>query len=94
MWQDVFDKVDLDGDGRIDFHEFIAGAIDHQKMLTKKNLAYMFKVFDINNDGVIELDEFRNTLPTQYRATVKEDPGQKNLRNLSNSGGSDSFRKQ
>jgi len=54
----------------------------------------MFKVFDINNDGVIELDEFRNTLPTQYRATVKEVPGQKNLRNLSNSGGSDSFRKQ
>ena len=53
----------------------------------------MFKVFDTNNDGVIELDEFRNTLPTQYRATVKEDPGaSKNLRNLSNSGGSDSFK--
>ena len=35
----------------------------------------MFKLFDANNDGVIELDEFKNALPTQHRRTIKEDPG-------------------
>ena len=39
----------------------------------------MFKLFDANNDGVIELDEFKNALPTQHRKTIKEDPGSKNM---------------
>ena len=35
----------------------------------------MFNLFDANNDGVIELDEFKNALPTSHRVTIKEDPG-------------------
>lgn len=66
-WTTVFQNVDLDGDGKLDFSEFIAGAIDHQKLLTKQNLTQMFKLFDVNNDGVIELNEFKNTLPTSRR---------------------------
>ena len=69
----MFEKIDLDGDGKLDFHEFMAGAVDHQKLLTKQNLQYMFKLFDVNNDGVIELDEFKNALPTNHRPSVKED---------------------
>lgn len=37
-WEDVFKAADLDGDGKIDFHEFFAAAINHQKILTKKNI--------------------------------------------------------
>ena len=85
-WNDVFENVDLDGDGRLDFHEFIAGAVDHSKIVTKKNMQYMFQLFDANNDGVIELDEFKNALPTQHRKTIKEDPGSKS--NMMRSGSS------
>jgi len=60
----VFKQVDLDGDGRIDFHEFMTGAIDHQKTLTKKNLEFLFNIFDENHDGIIELEEFKHSLPT------------------------------
>ena len=28
-WNQVFENIDLDGDGRLDFHEFIAGAVEH-----------------------------------------------------------------
>ena len=41
-WQDVLKQCDLDGDGKIDFHEFFTAAIDHKKVLTKQNLAYAF----------------------------------------------------
>ena len=74
-WNEVFQKIDLDGDGRLDFHEFIAGAVEHSKIMTKQNLQYIFRLFDANNDGVIELDEFKNTLPTHHRKTIKEDLG-------------------
>ena len=81
----------MDGDGRLDFHEFIAGAVEHQKILTKKNLQYMFKLFDANNDGVIELDEFKNALPTQYRKTIREDPGANKFRSGSPNSNNNSY---
>lgn len=37
----------------------------------------MFNLFDANNDGVIELDEFREALPTQRIKLASE--GSKNL---------------
>ena len=43
--------------------------------MTKQNIQYIFKLFDSNNDGVIELDEFKNALPTQHRQTIKEELG-------------------
>lgn len=90
-WDEVFQNIDLDGDGRLDFHEFIAGAVEHTKILTKKNLQYMFKLFDANNDGVIELDEFKNALPTQYRKTIKEDPGANKFRSGSSNSNNNSY---
>ena len=34
-WEDVFSHIDLDGDGRVDFHEFYAAGLDHKKLLTE-----------------------------------------------------------
>ena len=50
----------------------------------------MFKLFDVNNDGVIELDEFKNALPTHYRPTTKEGPMSSKKRNLETSDNSNS----
>lgn len=58
-FQLVMDRLDLDGDGRIDYNEFMQAAINHQALLNKENIAQMFKLFDSNNDGVISMDELR-----------------------------------
>jgi len=34
-WDEIFRKIDLDGDGRIDYHEFCVATIDHKKLLTE-----------------------------------------------------------
>jgi len=44
-------KCDLDGDGALDFREFLTGAIDHKKMLTGENLRMVFELFDMDKDG-------------------------------------------
>lgn len=36
-------------------------------MLTKENLLIAFKTFDINNDGKIEISEFKEILPTERK---------------------------
>jgi len=42
---------DLDGDGKIDYSEFIQSAIDHKHLLNKSNLEIAFEMFDLDHDG-------------------------------------------
>ena len=31
-WSEILQNIDLDGNGRIDFHEFYTAAVDHKKV--------------------------------------------------------------
>lgn len=42
----MLDNIDLDGDGMVDFHEFMTAAVDYKKIMTQKNLEAAFKLFD------------------------------------------------
>ena len=37
---------DLDGDGKIDYIEFIQAAINHKALLNKQNIQIIFDMFD------------------------------------------------
>ena len=70
-WDEIFKEIDLDGDGRIDFHEFCVAAVDHKKLLSTQNLKYVFQTLDMDDSGTIELDEFKGSLPSTFkRCTV------------------------
>jgi calmodulin len=61
--QDIVNEVDVDGDGSIDFSEFL-------NMMAKKmadideeaELREAFKLFDTNGDGFISAPEFRRAM--------------------------------
>ena len=59
QFQHIMQQVDLDGDGRIDYAEFIQAAIDHKHLLNKQNLEIAFDMFDLNHDGQISIDELK-----------------------------------
>ena len=39
-------SVDLDGNGTIDYNEFLAATLNRTKILSKQNLEAAFKMFD------------------------------------------------
>ena len=45
-WIAIFKQCDLDGDGRIDFEEFMSAAVDQNKIFTEENIKVAFNLFD------------------------------------------------
>jgi len=43
--------------------EFITAACDHKKVASKENIKKAFSLFDANNNGTIDVNEFKFALP-------------------------------
>ena len=53
----MINSIDLDGNGVIDYNEFLTCAMNKDKILKNDNLEICFKAFDSDNSGKISLDE-------------------------------------
>ena len=51
--------ADVNGDGRIDYTEFIAAAFQKDLLLSTENLRAAFNMIDVNGDGTISKDELK-----------------------------------
>ena len=57
--------MDKDGNGVIDYQEFITAAVDKVSLLNKKNLVSAFQMLDADNSGLITIDELKAAFETQ-----------------------------
>ena len=49
--------IDLDGNGVIDYNEFLSCAINKKKIMSNERLEIAFKTFDSDGSGKISVDE-------------------------------------
>ena len=52
-------SADINGDGRIDYTEFMAAAYQKDLLLSTENLQNAFKLFDEDGDGYISKEEIK-----------------------------------
>ncbi|CAK81360.1 unnamed protein product (macronuclear) [Paramecium tetraurelia] len=59
MVDQIFEKLDTNKSGIVDYTEFITAAVDEEKLLNKFRLRQAFSMFDLNGDGYINEDDFK-----------------------------------
>ena len=58
-WSKMVNAMDTDGDGKIDYTEFITAAYNREMLLSQQNLQIAFKMFDQDGNGQLSMDELK-----------------------------------
>lgn len=61
----IFEAVDVNHSGSIDYTEFIAATMDKHKAISKDTLKLAFNIFDKDGNGTITLDEIQDVIGVQ-----------------------------
>ena len=59
-WDQILKGVDLNGDGVIDFQDFISACVDRRVLVKKEELKKAFQIIDTNKDGLLCIEDFKN----------------------------------
>ncbi|XP_033830587.1 calcineurin subunit B type 1b [Periophthalmus magnuspinnatus] len=71
--QRVIDIFDKDGNGEVDFNEFIEGVLQFSVRGTKEQrLRFAFRIYDMDNDGFISNGELFQVLKTMVGTNVED----------------------
>ena len=56
-WDEILKAMDTNGDGKIDFNEFVAATFDRKKLISQANIKAVFDMFDQDRSGTISMGE-------------------------------------
>ena len=76
----VFQRLDGDNNGYIEYEEFLRAGVDKKSLMTKKKLKYAFKFLDKNNTNTLNVQKIINAFLTKsnkeieaiFNITIKE----------------------
>jgi calcium-dependent protein kinase len=70
----IFKRVDLDMDGKVNYSDFLAAAMDQKQFLIKELIENAFNHFDFDASGFIDIDDLEKALlSTGHEVVHKED---------------------
>lgn len=65
----ILNAMDSDGDGYIDFTEFITAALDKHKLLAAPMINKAFKLLDYDQDGKISVEDLKRAFQAASEQT-------------------------
>jgi calcium-dependent protein kinase len=60
-------NFDIDGDGEIDWQEFVAAIMDDHELHNEENLAKVFRQLDVDSSGTLSLTEISTILGNEHQ---------------------------
>jgi calcium-dependent protein kinase len=60
--EDIFNSIDIEHSGFIEYTKFVAANIDQNIYLNERRLKDAFKIFDLNNNGKININDVKDIL--------------------------------
>ena len=66
-WADIIAAIDTNGDGQVDFSEFIAAALNRMLILSEENIRKTFDMFDKDGNGYITSDELKAVFASGHK---------------------------
>ena len=72
-WSELIEQLDINGDGKIDYGEFITAAVNRTKIINEENLEMAFKLFDQDGNGVISIAELKQVFTGTQTTQDPED---------------------
>ena len=71
--EQIFNNIDLNHDGEINYTEFLAVTVDRKKAMTENNMKFAFHHFDIDNTGVITIENLEECFKREGRQLSADD---------------------
>ena len=67
----IFNEIDFNDDGKINFSEFLTANFKKEKLLSEEALEKAFKLFDLDGNGFITLDELKESIPIEITSKLE-----------------------
>ena len=64
---EIFEEIDFNNDGSINFSEFLTVNMKKEKICNEELLKQAFRVFDLDGNGYITIDELKETIPLEIQ---------------------------
>ena len=87
----IFQMVDTDKNGSIDYSEFVTACVNKENILSRKRLKAAFRIFDKDNSGGIDMDELKEVF--RNSGDISDDVFKEMIRECLASSGIDTFSK-
>jgi len=68
----MFKEIDTDGNGTIDYSEFLMATMNETQLLSQEKLKAAFKMFDKDGSGTISKDEIKEAMGQLDEKLVEE----------------------